>query len=572
MKGNRGNSTRPKKVANRCTPNKTFKGRKNNVERNNFQDEAEIREYDKGYAAGKSSKFPQPRVGSNDPSWYYKDANILNDVASFSFNKPLGTYMDTFETLSDIPGNRYVLDEFGIIPGVLSMKIAPSPGISLDAQSPMNLAATNAYSYVRYKNSGSVNYDSPDLMLYLLAMDSIYSCWNWLKRIYGLASTYSQTNRYLPKALLVANRVDMDDLLNHLADFRAYLNVKANEISAFCVPATMSYNIRHSWLFSNVYTDSNTRKAQTYIYVPAWFYKYDEMTSSKGGQLVPLNVTQDWTYSSTEPNLFKVSELKNILNTMLEAVNYSEDIGIMSGDILKAYGDSGLFKVSTFEPDYRVEPVYNREVLTQIENANPIALVAGDYVNFKITQNPDTNWIEYNPKFGMTGPGTYNRGWVNFHWDNPTPADVMVATRLKVTYTFETDPSADAYITSCGSEILTNWEIYGYTYGSDGRAFVKSPIGTQPYLQVYQMSAVLNSDAALTPDQQAQCARALAAYAALIAFDWAPQHLFTYYHVGNQHSLVCGSTWDWDNYTQLSQSNIEAMNLVALLSEFNVPN
>lgn len=304
---------------------------------------------------GRSCKFPlkDVRPKRNDPQWYFKDSQILADVASFSFNKPLGSRLYINRQLSNPQSVNSVALE--TVPGLMTMHIAPSIGVSRDAQSPANLAAVNVYSYVRYKNSGASNYDAPDLMLYLIAMDSVYACWNWLKRIYGFASTYSQLNRYEPRAYMLANGVDIDDVTANLADFRGWLNVAANRISAFCVPATMTYNVRHSWLFSNVYKDSNTRKAQQYMYVPAYFYLYDEATTPKGGILKTIKVLgSDNPYDMT---LLKVSDLKTILDTMLNALSYAEDIGIMSGDILKAYGEGGLFTVSTFEADYRVEAV-----------------------------------------------------------------------------------------------------------------------------------------------------------------------------------------------------------------------
>lgn len=156
-------------------------------ESNNYQDKFADKEFEKGFDKGRyeskgSKKFPSNKMKSdqkfNDPSWYYNSEQILRDVASFSFMKPLGYPLRYQNQVGPTAGsNTVMMNGFsGFVPGVLSVQVGLTPGISTDSQSPLNLAATNIYSFVRHKNSGSRNYDSPDLMLYLLAMDSLFSC------------------------------------------------------------------------------------------------------------------------------------------------------------------------------------------------------------------------------------------------------------------------------------------------------------------------------------------------------------------------------------------------------------
>lgn len=553
-------------------------------DKDNFQDEAEISEFKKGFKAGENvrkgiGKFPTNRFrhNENDPQWYFKDSNILNDVASFSFSSPLGNripFDKIYSMPADTASNKYgVSNWMASIPGVLALTIAPIPGISKDAQSPVNLAATNVYSFVRYKNSGAANYDAPDLMMYLLAMDSIYSCWNWMKRLYGMASIYSQTNKYAPRAWVRANGVDFEDLISNLAQFRAYLNIKAGEISAFCVPATMTYNIRHSWLFSNVYTDGDTSKAQQYIYVPAYFYKYDELTSQRGGQLVPMGIM--WKEQlQVERTLLKVEDLMTLLNTLLEAVNYSEDIGIMSGDILKAYGPSGLFKLSTFEPDYAVEPTYSKEVLSQIENAVSPSIFRPEngyrcdlqLSDFTVTQDPDTNYIEFSPSC-TPALNQIEAQFINFHWDNPTPEEVMVATRLKTTAEYI---NSRMYILSTGSEMMLNYTIWSFVQTNA----VYDHLNSQAVLKLkpYDISYRLYFDLASEDDTHTE--EMLWAIGALSAFDWHPwtSILVDTVSSGIRYERYFGNLVDFDKYTIVSNEDISAMNTLALLTEFNVPN
>lgn len=520
----------------------------------------------------KGKKFPTSKVmySQNDPQWYFKDANVLRDVASFSYEARLGSnsHYDQLEA-GVVDGGINYLDAVASIPGVMAIEIAMTPGIADTAQSPVNLAATNVYSFVRYKNSGAANYDAPDLMMYLLSMDSLYAMWNWMKRLYGISSTYSQTNLYYPRALMEANFVDFDDMLANLANFRAYLNIKAGELSAFCVPATMSYNIRHSWMFSNVYTDSNTNKAQSYIFVPSYFYKYEENVNQKGGQLVPVPILLNMPTQK-----FKVSDLMSMFNSMIEAVQRSEDIGIMSGDILKAYGEGGLFTISTFEADYRVDPVYSQEVLSQIENAH--ILCSENRVSnslptsaFTITQDPDTNWILFHPTGLPAGViSEVDQQYLNFHWSDPTPENVIVATRLKAGIF----PTANgSKIDTCGSEIAVGAWIYVYGFSSDKTAKhdgLHPKTGQPSVLNKYVIPRHVLINSSGTPSDMQVVDIVLTTLMLLSSFDWHPQ-----VSVWNGETKVwTGPFFDFDKYALINAKNVEALDIVALLSEFNVPN
>lgn len=560
------NRKKPQARAQKSTNKKKYIKENPKNFQDDFADEQELK--GRKFAAGKVMH------SSNDPQWYFKDANVLKDVASFSYQARLGSnsHFDQLEAGSTATGQDInYLSAISSIPGVMAIEIAITPGIAETAQSPVNLAATNVYSFVRYKNSGASNYDSPDLMMYLLSMDSLYAMWNWMKRIYGIASTYSQTNLYYPRALMDANCVDLDDVLANLANFRAFLNIKAGELSAFCVPATMTYNIRHSWMFSNVYTDSDTNKAQTYMFVPSYFYKYEENVSQKGGQLVPVPILMNMPTAK-----FTVAQLMQMFNTMIQAVQQSEDIGVMSGDILKAYGEGGLFTISTFDADYKVEPTYSREVLSQIENAHVLCSESRLATTltpamFTITQDPNTNWILFHPT-GMA-PGVINevdQQYLNFHWDSPTPEDVMVATRLKAGI-FDDHDGSGSHVDTCGSEIAISAWMYVYGFSNDKT--VKHP-GTAPLTgqpsilnKYYVPKNLMLGTGGVDPTFQ-DVDIVLSTLMLLSSFDWHPQ-----VNVWDAATRVwIGPFLDCDKYTLINANNVESLNIVALLSEFNVPN
>lgn len=318
-----------------------------------------------------SDKFDNAGIGRdnvklNDPSWYANHPQLLKDSASFPFGYALGNIIDMGKDAS-VDMNRHS------VPGIMSIYLAPTIGESTSRNSAVNVAARNVYSFVRHANSGHTNYDSPDLMLYLLAMDSIYSYIAYLKRAYGCLLTYSYTNRYIAKALIEAMEIDYEDIQTHMADFRQMINTLVIKAGSLCVPSVFPYYQRHYTMYSDIYLDApNSDKAQMYIYMPEGFYgfRYDDDGS---GYLCPAPFTETVTTSSQitshNAHLHTLAELVFFGNNLLNAILESEDMNIMSGDILKAYGEGGVYKLSMIDDNYIVMPKYSEEILDQINNA-----------------------------------------------------------------------------------------------------------------------------------------------------------------------------------------------------------
>lgn len=571
------NNKKPTKSRSALSRSKDFKkAAKSEAARGNYQDAFSDEE--------KSKKFPIMKVKStkfsNDPQWYFKDEQVLRDVASFSFSTPLGAPIDWKKYYTTPPSSAVVPINFSAamnsVPGLMSLELGLSVGVANNAQDPINLAATNFYGKIRSDNSGGVNYDAPDLMLYLVAMDSLYACWNWMKRIYGFASTYSAMNRYQPRAYMRANGIDMDDILANLTDFRGFLNIKAGEIRAFNVPALLTYNVRHSWLFSNIYKDGETDKAQEYMFTPSYFYKYDEISSTKGTQLIPVPVLLGMDLNQDD-SLLTFANLRNILNEMLEAVNYSEDVAIMSGDIRKAFGDN-LFTLSTIPEDYKVEPVYNAEVLSQIENAHFMALNSDNMANFVISHDPNTNYIKHVPTWEAGNTGIMTGQLLNMHMQSPKPEDVMVATRLCPVFSSEYNSTTDKVVNtleSSGSEIPVRHSIFAYAKSTSPYDDMYTATGEYRVV-CFQLNGLYNTtstnDKIDTGMYTRLCTR-LAHIVMTSQFDWAP--LTMVLMVDNSTNpisqKVVGVLGDIDKYTMLDNDDLKAMNLVALLAEFGVP-
>lgn len=382
-----------------------------------------------------------PAVGSkpNDVSWYTSNPELLKAGASFAYGYPLGSpaYLNN---------ENYVDAGKLIVSGISAIDVIPHLGVSIDASSPLNQAVRKIYSYIRHANSGARNYDPADLGMYLGAMDQIYTMFWYGVRAYGTAQIYNPQNRYVPFALLEAQRFNAADVMKNLAKLRYGLNRIATTVNNLTVPDTMTLFKRHRWLFSGIYADGTSPKAQVYMMRPAGYFKFglDEVTFA--GKL---------SYQSlynTEP--FTVESYLNMLDNMIKPIltNYDEDFGLIAGDIMKAYDTSQLYKLPAVPENYAVVPTYSEEVLSQIQNATLI----GNYITgFNYSQDVDIHSsnagailndprVTVKMRIAKTADysanltdiqlknfvsGSQNR-LISLSLNNPSPEDTMVATRL----------------------------------------------------------------------------------------------------------------------------------------------
>nr|AVX53577.1 putative capsid [Marmot picobirnavirus] len=502
----------------------------------------------------------EDRSGCNDVFWYAHNPQLLVDSASFSFNNPLGAKVGW-----DDYGFSGTFGKVATVPGIMQIDIMLTPGIAKGHADPINIAANNLYSYVRFANSGSRNYDAPDLMLYILAMDSIYACWNWGLRAYGLMKVYSQLNRYYPKTLVEASGFSYDDLSQHLADFRQYLNLTAAKISAFCVPSSLSVLKRHSWMFANAYLDDNTGKAQTYMFIPRAFYKYEETEGM--GKLKAV-----FTKPSGNP-YFTFAKFQELLDSMLDVMQWSEDVGIMSGDILKAYGQNNLFTMSAVSEDYTVLPVYNEEVLKQIQNATVYpTLWEVNTTQWDITQNTDGALL-FNPVFNND---TRYMGYmlpriITYPTSEVPPADVMVGTRLSNIMKMIEKGTKICFV-DVGTEVCCGARIYQlslsgspYTDGNSYHTYLDET------LDVFGDMNMMDKDG---------FEKVLSIQGQLSNFRWHPTTVAGNMTLSTEQdaepalgsdSKIFAIIGDLTNYALMGRGDLHKLHTTALLSEFNIP-
>lgn len=397
---------------------------------------------------------------TNDPSWYNQDPSLARDSASIPFSYVVGT--PTHLSEQGIPWNR---------PGIMKVTLMPTIGEASVPNSPVNIAATANYSFIRHANSGHSNYDAPDLMLYELALASAYSYLNYLQRIYGLVTLYSTSNRYYPKALLESDFVDFDDINNNLANFRYGINVLINKLAAFAVQGDMPYFKRQAFLYSNIYTQGDSAKSSLYYYTPYGFYKYG-LNTDGSGMLKFVKLESGSTETGNYPKT--VAYLLKFGNDLLDPILSSEDMGIMSGDILRAYG-SNILKVAPIPEYYPLVPMADLAVIEQMQNATIMPVAPADIVQDSthgyLTQSISFNDTTYIGDFYQTAGGgdltamLYGgKRLLTTILKQPSSDDVLERTRLMVGCSnVRYDASTHKLIADkiyCGTEIAKFCQIY----------------------------------------------------------------------------------------------------------------
>lgn len=482
----------------------------------------------------------------NDPSWYAANPALLRDSASIPFSWAVGTPISL-----DIPN----MSSPWSIPGIMTVDIIPSFGYSSDPNSPLNLAATSMYSFIRHANSGHANYDSPDLVLYIGAMTQIYSAINWLQRIYGCVTLYAQGNRYLPKALTEAQFVDYNDVYNNLANFRYGINALIAKCSSLAVPATMPIFNRHAFLFQNVYIEGPSIKDQMYMFNPAGFYWFD-FDQASAGCLVYHQLQADVTAT---PKYYTSSELLSFVNDMLDSIVRNEDINIMSGDILKAYGGN-IIKLAPLPEIYPIVPVFNAAVLEQLKNAT--VFNSNNLHTLDIKQSADKSFLEYMPTYIAAAKGTttleqakslmeyyFGRRVLSTIVADPDPSVVMEDTRLMAALNpvGRTDVTAGVI---CGSEIPVDIRYFTLMFNTSGNGD----------LSIGRVYSSLPVTAEKMPTR-------FSAFARLKHFKYCPAICATIF--GND-SVTREIYFDVDNFAVLDYQTLSKMHETAILSMLNV--
>lgn len=524
--------------------------------------------------------------GSNDAGWYQVESQLMKDAAQLSFPVTAGRAINVegWGVKTDIR-----------MPGIMSFGVLPTYGEMTDWNSPFNVAIRKTYSWIRHANSGHSNYDAADLGQYFIAYDSACTFYAWMVRCYGLARTLIVQNAYTPADLVAACGCDYEDLIQNLAQFRAFINTYAVRLQALKVPSDLHFMERHMWLFTHVYADAPLAKCSFFLFNPVSIWEHritatdDEMVlSSKVFSTIgKVSAVGGATYSS----------IVECANEILNGILNNEDFNIMSGDIIKAYGDK-VFTLNLITEDYQVTPVYDPEVLLQIRNATlpgfsstEVQTVIRNSVTkdatklCSIRENKEEGQLAGATQFTFKMPAsilqlptseendavlackctTVANRVLTLPVANPSPAEVCVATRLAAQWAITGAEDYSNSVTTVKTSMLVP------------DAFGTELILTMSYLTSPGTGWHAMGDNATTPT----VADTIKLMTMMEKFDWAPSLVAgaikwirdntttpkQFSIVGVQVTDISG---DWDNTTCVSRSTLHNIHRAAVMGMFDL--
>lgn len=525
-------------------------GRKDNrSKRVNFDNERESKFEKEIKDISKTSK-------SNDVSWYAHNAELLRSAASLPFSQTTGT------PIGWIGSNTAGRDN---VPGVMALHFNPFFG-DTDA---VNSSKESVYSYVVHANSRNTSYTASDLMLVILSGMQVFCAIGSAIRAYGTMKFFDQRNKYAPKAMISAMGFNYQNLQQNMSNMWFDINELIARATQIWIPNTFPVMDRWFWMNSNIYQDSSSVKGQYYMFVQDAFLGLNEKYSDAGGAMCwmtnigtaskPPYQTGIKKYVNTEQHTW--AEFMVMINGMIDNLLDSEDRGIIMGDILKAYGQDRLYAITPITAEYTVVPVYDTEVLSQIENATICNL---EYD--ALFDDAGLNALLYQNTTQTAGPTVMqmlpDQAILNFHQEGvPTPEQIMVATRLTALGTFSAQTGS--------AQNVTAWRVQyaGTEYVKRCRVWHFETDGTLNFsdLQVRQTGMQMS----------------LGTIYNWAAFDWAPwlyvvtaptwkvgDSVALGYQFSNHVDFAIG---DYDNYTVIQLRDLAQMHTTAVYSEFGVP-
>lgn len=394
------------------------------------------------------SKGKEVTFKTQDREWYYPNEVVGEATGSFPYNRPTGIKVGLAPS-----GVSTAMDT---MPSVMRINYAANYGSFKEETAAVNIAARAMFAYVRKRNRGGVNYESADLMTYFMAVDQIVTMMAELKRDLSAVSRYELMNRTFPAALASACGFDVQDASKNFAAYVARFNILVDKFNRqFAVPKSFNLFRRRDYLASNIFIDGTSIRSQLYVFKLAGYYAWTG-TIEGGSSLT-------WTAfpSSTTQTLDKII---TDLDTAMSNLIAEQDIAIMCGDIVNAYENAEIFQMAPYQFGQSIEPVYNPDLLQQVENLTYFAASVGN-----ILQN--NNVLSCNHTVTITDSNMaafINSNYpLNSYLDKPTWKDNLEFSRLITVVGPEYDVSSNKYTLHCGSELCTSVYLY-YADSNDG--------------------------------------------------------------------------------------------------------
>lgn len=272
--------------------------------------------------------------------------------------------------------------------GFLSLYTLPTfgaTGPSGEASRALNTAASKLYYFVVHGNSRNTSYDKSDLMKAYMAFDGIVMMIEEAIRVYSFIRAQSVSNRWV-KHIVQCLGWDYSDLTSKMVEFRKCINTAILKLNQISLPDVFDIAKCHAEMFRNVYYDRPSGKPQFIAQVSCacWLYsdKWSEMQAFTHGQLNGVSVVWNPALRAR-----KVDDFDIIVNYAINQLYDSTDIGMMQGDLKRAFNEGQMISMNMIPEDLEIPLRYDAEFNLQIHNAEIFSWVSPYAV-----REPDTEW------------------------------------------------------------------------------------------------------------------------------------------------------------------------------------
>lgn len=532
------------------------------------------------------------RAGSrNDISWYTRNPNLLVAAGSFPFPYRPGMVVPLgpeYSVSALIPAATKRFQRNVQVPGVMVLEWMPAIGQSATATDPASILGKEFYARVRQVYSGSLDADAPDFVMYVFAMDSIFSYIAWLKRVYRLLSAWSPENYVTPDVLLKAMGFSEGEInslrVNKMALWQA-INELVLQSRKFTVPASMDVFNRHYWMSDNVYTDDASINSQFYMFNLHAVYRYKSTampgTSDLASGLEMVGMpTINRTMDGTLAKPIDVQMLYNFGRNLIDTLVAWDDAYTINGYLRRAFEGDAQFIVDELPQMQPFNPVYEPEVLAQIENSRalPNGNLMTDLSGFAVSQNVATNAVISNPSYTVALSSTNNVGELegqgylinpvlSVRSMNPTVADSVIASRLQACVDVTVKDGNATVSISCGTEVPICWrQQLGLNNVASNNAWQN---GYVPQTPCVAFDMTTTTQANLT-----SFVSSLGNWLRVEQYDWHPFVYLTTYVYQKSGSVDASSgtlavIGDTHNITTISKDDLKNLHKVCIYSEFN---
>jgi len=432
---------------------------------------------------------------SNDPNWYFTNADLAAEVAQISFQSYVGA------------GPIFGEKESNSSPSIMAIYLNPAPGLTYNVPTTMqskweqgglepssflgdkyatgiNIAGNKTYTILAMLSGRGSNYAPQDISSMELGISSVAELSEHLRRIFGILMLTNMRNRALPRKLVEAMGVDYDDALKNAANYRMRFNTEISRVNQIPLLENVAFIRKSRDIYQHIYTDSASPMGTLFFYRPASVWQLDEDSYEQGTILRTVVLAGG--------ELKTMGYYLDILSEMISALLNSATLNLVYADLLHASEKMNI-KFWTFDylaENYAVMPEFNRNALLQLHNltiAGPP--VASDFepitdgqghIQYYITPSNDVypdvlrNALVYNPAFVSTFRADWHQDYiVDFDVSAPDLVDKIEATRFTTTRTgyrrmVQTVEGDDPIMCSTFMNVPDHYAVMVRFYGSTG--------------------------------------------------------------------------------------------------------